>query len=261
MRILLRRHNGEQYVWKNAVFKDEQYYLKDDMVHVKESNIAAVDGARKGYVVCLNCGAMIEDSEEKIEEHYKERENGKDCAICEKLKYGSTKTNWNRTLKVHDDRTYHVMEDFTSNLYCGMYYGNVDVKEAEGNCTFFKCRKSGVRKPNSIFARYPELFDTVITADALIAKKFRFDNHDGRYFIYDLKSRGTIKACVNNLGIVECFRVSSNGSLVYFYYSEKYDKMFFDNGSRYNEGYPYWFKEKKFEEAKAKIKALYEGVK
>lgn len=261
MRILLRKHNNEEYVWKDAIFKDEHYYLNNENERVYETEIVSVDGAKKGYVICNNCGAIIEDDLEKIKAHYLERENSQDCTSCTKLKYESNKGNLKRTLEKYDNGKYHVVEDFVSSLYCGMCYGNVPVSEAANACTFFKCRKAGVRKPDNIFSKYPEVFDSVITSDVLIGKKFRFDNHDGRFFLYDMKSRGTIKACVNNLGIVECFRVSSNGNLVYFYYSEKYDKMFYNNGSAYREGHPYWFKETKFEEAKAKIKALYEGVK
>lgn len=261
MRILLRKLNNEEYVWQDATFKDEKYYISNGAVLVNETNIVSVDDVKKGYVICNNCGEMIEDDPEKIEAHYKNREASRDCTNCEKLKFDSDKLSLKRTLEKCENGKYHVVEDFVSNLYCGMYYAKLPVSEAGNNCVFLKCRKSGVRKPDNIFSRYPEVFDSVITSDVLVAKKFRFDNHDGRYFIYDMKSRGTIKACVNSLGIVECFRVSSNGNLVYFYYSEKYDKMFFKNGSTYYDGKPYWFKETKFDEAHAKIKALYEGVK
>lgn len=268
MRILLKHVGDKMYVWKNATYKNEKYYIIEDSreIQVNETNIASVEGQEGiGYVVCNNCGALIKNTPEEIEKHYTERENNRDCTKCEFLAFENNVRNKDREVVAAGNGTYHITEKFTSELYCQRnYYSKRKVTHPDiaRICTFYDCRRNGVRTPSSIFVKYPGAFDTVITVDALNAKKLKYDEYTGQYFLYDMKSRGTIKACVNQAGIVECFRVSSRGNLMYFYYSEKYDKMFFADSysSTYTEGCPTWFRADKFEEAHQRIKALYEGA-
>lgn len=267
MRILLRRDGDNEYVWKEAIYKNEQYFIVTDGVELRvyDNNIAAVaDHEKSGYVVCKACGEMVENTPEAIEAHYTSKENSKDCAKCQHLSFNN---NIRPTRKLVDngDGTYHVVDEYNSELYCRSNYYKKHMEDVDEvrECIFFACRRSGMRQSKDIFIAYPGVFDTAITVDVLTEKKYNLDGHNGSYFMYDLKSRGTIKACVNNSGIVECFQVSSNGDRVYFYYSEKYDKLFWCGGSynsNYEEGRPSWFREVKFNAALTKIRALYKGA-
>ena len=266
MRILLRKFGDEAYVWKDATYENGCYFITTpigEQCKVDETAIASVDGdENKGWVICQSCGALIKNTPEAIAAHYAEMESKRDCTKCSNVTYPKDKKIIKREMVYNGDGTYRVKEEFDANLLCGITHWNtVSVSTAidRGICKFMACRVKGVQQPDDIFARFPDVFDKAITVDALIAKKFKLDGFD-RYFLYDMKSRGTIKACVNEKGIVECFNISSKGRHVLFYYSEKYDKMFYKNGTKYVEGAPYWFAEKKFEEAHQKIKELYKGA-
>lgn len=271
MRILLRRdEKNNAYVWCDATYKNERYYRTIDgtETEVYETNIVAVEGhTSANYVVCCCCGEVIPNTPEEIEKHYKKMEDEKDCTQCRYLSFDSFLNNKKRQLVDLGDGRYDVTETFTSSLYCNANYSRRRVEEVNlrNSCVFYRCRQQGVRPPRDIFAVYPDAFDKAITVDALVdanGKPLKFDGLDDGYFLYDMKSRGTIKACVNPLGIVECFRVSSNGNQIYFYYSEKYDRVFM--ASRWDRNYmssmPYWFREAKYEEALKRIRALYEGA-
>ena len=268
MRILLRRDDkGKEYVWCDATYKKERYYrlLNGCEVEVYETNIAAVEGHEKAnYVICNCCGEAITNTPEEIEKHYKKSENSKDCTQCRFLSFDNYTPDKKRQIVALGEGKYDITENFTSSLYCNSTYSKRRVEEVNlrSNCLFYRCRMQGTRPPRDIFANYPDAFETLITVDTLIEKKYKLDGNEDGYFLYDMKSRGTIKACVNSLGIVDCFRVSSNGDKVYFYYSEKYDRVFL--GSRWDRNYmtsiPHWFREAKYEEALKKIRALYEGA-
>jgi hypothetical protein len=267
MRILLRNHGGNEYVWKDATYKDDNYFItaNNQTIRIDEVQIVTIDGqAGQGHVVCKCCGELIENNPIAIQAHYEKRERERDCTNCNHLTYSRDKERIERTLVPLGNGKHRIKDEIIAELMCGASgWSAVKLTSPEVNriCVYNKCRRSGVRGPNDIFSKYPGVFDTTITADVLAAKKFKFENYNGSHFVYDMKSRGTIKACVNKSGIVECFSVSSNGNRVRFFYSEKYDKMFYSDGHNYVEGKPYWFREVKFDEAYKKIKALYEGAK
>lgn len=261
MRILLRNYDDKPYVWKDAEYKDEQYFL--DGKRIYETEIAAVDGIKTDHVVCKTCGEVILNTPEAIEAHYAKRERERDCASCERLQFSRNEPMPKRKLVDIGNGTFQVTEEFTSKLFCkdGWRTREMTDQYTLQRCSYMQCRANGVRQFNDIFHKYPGVFDTTVTVDALLAKKFKYNGTQGSYFVYDMRSRGTIKALVNKLGIVECFQVSSNGAKVRYYYSEKYDKLFYASNVIYIEGYPCWFREAKFDEAHDKIKALYEGAK
>ena len=270
MRILLRRFSNKEYVWKEATYENGNYLVEDEGA-MSFTNIVAVDGLYENKVMCKNCGAILDNSTEAIMAHYKEREAQVDCTKCEHVTFSRNRKVTNRTIeKVDDDildlfesDIYEVTETFTSPLYCdvlGYRSVEVDRNHIESNCIYGACRRKGVGPLPDIFHKYPGIFDTAITSDVLLKKKYTCDGY-GSYcsaFEYDMKCRGTVKALVNNLGIVDRFEISYRGKTIYYAYSEKYDKLFWINGALYREDNPYWMPETKLAEVKKKIKALYE---
>lgn len=265
MQILLRRYGSEEYVWKKAVYKSEVYYITGDYgdeYRIRDVEIVAVkDNEYAEYMICANCGALIKNTNEEIEKHYAEMEAKRDCASCSDVNFADKKLQ-SRTIE-NEDGTYTVTETFTARPRCAVVSWNpcsIESAVKNGRCKFIACRSTGMRPQNSIFFRLPGVFDSAITVDVLNANKYKYDGANSDYFVYDLRSRGTIKACVNSAGVVDHFIVSSKGNKVIYYYSEKYDKMFYKNGWEYIEGKPYWFTDTKFNEAHQKIKALYKGA-
>jgi hypothetical protein len=88
-------------------------------------------------------------------------------------------------------------------------------------------------------------------------KKYICEGYVDGHFEYDLKCRGTVKACVNDLGIVDHFKVSSKGYDYIMYYSVRYDKVFFAEWSKYNENWFNYVSETKHAQILSKMRALY----
>lgn len=264
MQILLRRYDGEDYVWKTATYEGETYYINDKngKYRIRDVQIAAIkENEYADYVVCASCGKMIRNTPEEIEKHYAEMEAKRDCSQCGHVRFANREIE-SRIIE-EEDGTCRVTEVFAADIRCGVVnWSPTEIKDAvrRGSCIYTACRKKGTRKPNSVFMKYPGAFDTAITADMLQAKKMKYDGFEDDFFLYDMKARGTIKACVNKAGIVDCFMVHYRGSMLWYKYSEKYDKLFYINGNSYEEGYPHWLKEAKFNELHEKVKALYEGA-
>lgn len=259
MKILLRKWDDKSYVWKDATYKNGKFIC--DELGVYEINILAVkDDNRKDYVTCNFCGELIKNDPESIEAHFKEKEAKRDCFKCQYLRASK-----HRIIKAdyaqNNDGTYNATETFVATLKCGNIYWNqptIDSNDAKKICQFYKCRNHGVARIEDIFTQYPDPFGKQIAFDVLLEKKFEYDGFINGFFEYDLKSRNTVKACVNDLGIVDHFIVSHRGYKYKAYYSAKYDKLFFSNdGRNYSLETPIAISENKYRQAKAKISALY----
>ena len=273
MRVLLRLYNNEEFIWKEAEYKNETFYV--DGKKVKETNIVATDDCDlSGYIYCQMCGERIKDEPGAFEKHCAEKEAQKDCSKCSYLRITKADNSYTRTYHKNESGLYDVVETYNNaSLQCNRTYYKYDIDNAKANkeCIYMQCREYGSRKPECVFERNPNAFDTVITVDVLQEKKCKFDKktdnyrtigiEDKNYFLYDMKARGTIKACVNGIGIVECFLVTTSSCMRHMFYSEKYNKMFYEANGKYNEGRPYDMTERKYQELFKKVKELYESAK
>lgn len=266
MKILLRRWNGKYYVWKNAEYKNDNYYIceNDTEIRVKQTNILSIaEDNRANFVVCATCGAIVKNDPESIEAHYAEREAMKDCLKCTDMSpYGDEK---NLTIKYtkNDDETYHAEKVYDTALGCGYQkwgYDNINSEKAKAGCKYYQCRKNGVHKIDDIFVKYPGIFNKQITIDLLAKHGFKETQSDSsrQQWYIDLGLRGnTLHAVVNELGIVEYFKISHRYDRYVAYYSEKYDKLFFEYGEKYIDSIPDAISQYKYNSAKKIIAALY----
>lgn len=260
MKILLRNYNGNRYVWKDAKW-DGIYKLLDTNEGFYETRILAVqDDDRAGYVKCANCGELVKNDPESIEQHYAKLEAKKDCLNCDKLvvygdRYGNT-----RSVEDTGAGYYKVAETYVTRLGCKMGYYTEDIhsSSAKRNCKYAKCRRFGVKEICDAFVKYPGLFEKQITVDMLTSKKYAFDKTMDGFHRYDLKMYDTVKACVNDLGIVDHFIVVSKGWAYKFYYSDKYKKLFFEDYNSYNENVTDWITQSKADKIIEKLSKLYE---
>ena len=92
----------------------------------------------------------------------------------------------------------------------------------------------------------------------LTSKKFEYEVYSNGYQIYDLKMRNTLKAMVNELGIVEHFVVYVRGWSYNLYYSDKYKKLFFYKYGKYDENTYDYITDSKSTRIIEKISKLYE---
>lgn len=262
MKILLRNWEGSHYVWKDVIWIKGKFFTEPDKTEIYPINILAIkdDERAKNYVMCAHCGAMVKNDPVSIEKHFAEMEAQRDCTKCKNLRESiidTVKTNYTKNA----DGTYTAEKTIVMSLRCRMdYYNSPDVNSdrAKQICVFHQCRRHGMQKISDIFTQHPGIFDKNATVDALIAKKYTYEEYRNGYFEYDLKCRNAVKACVNDAGIIDHFIIKSKGYKYVAFYSEKYNKLFWsDSGCKYTEVTPYYMTENKVETAMKKISALY----
>lgn len=261
MKILLRKLGDKYYVWKDARWEDYAYYITVDGYECEISQkeiIAVEDDTRDGYVACANCGKLIKNDPESIEAHFAEEEAKKDCFKCGYLRVRD-KTNLGSDYKRNENGEFVVTESFTASLQCsvGYWYKDIDSEDAKNECIYKKCRKCGVVPIDDIFVKYPGVFEKFLTVDTLIAKKCESEGLRGGHFEYDLKCRNTLKACVNEMGVVDHFRLYYRNHSCSLYYSDKYNRLFTASCGQYSEEAPYGVPDAKMEQIRDKIVALY----
>lgn len=264
MKILLRHYQGNYYVWKDAKWEGVFYKLLDnDEACFYETEVLAVkDDNRIGYVQCNYCGELIENNPEAIEAHYAKSEAKKDCLKCEYLAPYGRKQDVTKTYVDNGDGTYSIKEEYKTPLACtlGYYTEDINSENAKKNCQYTRCRRKGVKPIKDTFIKYPGLFNKQITADTLKAKKYEFERYSNGMYEYDLKMRGTVKACVNEMGIVDHFMLYIRGWAYTFYYSDTYNKLFFYDYHKYNDDTSDYLTSAKEAKILEKITQLYEEV-
>ena len=261
MKVLLRKYGDKYYVWKSVEWKEGAYYFFDedgDATEISQTNILAIkEDERVGYVACAHCGKLIKNDPESIEAHYKEEEAKKNCVKCEYLRT-SNKQFVDAAAEKNADGTYTVTQTFSASLNCCTNYWSkpIDSEDAIQSCICNLHRRKGVTTIDDVFVKYPGVFEKFITVDTLLAKGCEYQRKTS-YFEYDMKLRGTLVACVNEMGIVDHFRLYYRGHTSDLYYSDKYNILFHTGYMCYQEGTPYGVPEKKMEQVKEKIAAFY----
>lgn len=262
MNILIRKYDGKYYVKKEAILNsDGQYLLTKTGEFISQTNILAVyDDARIGYVQCSYCGELVRNDPESIEAHYNSREASRNCLECERLAiYGDVKDHVKNY--VHNgDGTYNATETYVTRLGCRMTYLKEDIHSTNAvkNCKYFRCRKSGMLPIDDIFVQYPNPFVKQITADMLARKNYELEGHHNGFYIYDMKLRGVLKACVNECGIVDHYLVSYKDDEWVVYYSDTYNRLFVSYYSKYKYNLNDFFSENRQTQVLSKIAQLYE---
>ena len=259
MEVLLKRFGEEYYVWKEADYRQGKYFFANTNTRIEQTNILAIrNDNREGYVKCANCGEIIHNDPQSIESHFAGQEAKRDCFNCERLRQrDKIKVN---TKYEKNDGYYTITETANARLTCGLLYWNapdIDSEEAKKNCIFTACRRAGVSAISDVFVKYPNLFDKQATVDTLNGKNSTYEEYARGFFIYDLKCHGAVKAYVNPLGIISHFTISYRSHVMTAFYSARYDKLFFSDCREYSENAPYDISDSRYNQAKAKISALY----
>ena len=262
MKVLLRKFGNKYYVWKDAIYKNGHFRV-DNMTIYDTDILAIKNDDRKDYVRCLNCGELVKNDPESIEAHFVEKEAKRDCFKCNSLRKYAYK---NITADVVEDNYGNIVvhETYEAELKCGQAWCNlpsINSDAVKKICLHYRCRNTGVAPIDDIFMQYPDMFDKYITVDVLDENKFPYDDYRVGFFEYDLKCRNSVKACVNELGIVDHFVIKYRNYMYVAYYSAKYDTLFFYDNGNYNTRRPSNVSETKYNMAKAKISALYKEEK
>ena len=260
MEVLLREFGEEYYVWKEATYSKGEFALADDSSKINQINILAIrNDNRNDFVECAHCGEIIHNDPKSIEAHFAAQEAKRDCFHCSELSYSNIGNIGTQYVKI-DDEIYTRTAMDKVNLYCGKHSWNrslIDSPAADATCKYTQCRRKGVREISDVFVKYPDLFDKQATVDALNEKNSTYEGYSRGFFVYDLKCHNAVKAYVNPLGIINHFTISFRTHTMIAFYSAKYDEIFFKNWEEYSENVPYDISDTRYNQAKAKISALY----
>ena len=262
MKVLLRQCVNEFYVWKTAEYKNGEFRIPSEFREVFETDIVAIKGAEDtNYVVCKYCGEKIPDNPESIERHFAEKEAQKNCLICKNCRPNRVSEKTTSVTK-NSDGTYNVTEtSVAKTLTCSNSWRDINHKYTALQCPYLQCRKYGTSAYGGVLMKCPDLFETQITHDLLLKKKYTYVQCSNDRFLYNLKCRNTLFAAVNECGIVEYFMLEYQYRHTFFYYSAKYNKLFYADNGKYVEGKPSWVSQAKYDQIKARIEGIYKGVK
>lgn len=260
MEVLLRKFGEEYYAWKEANYSKGEFVIADGSSKINQINILAIrNDNRNDFVECAHCGATIHNDPGSIEAHFAAQEAKRDCFHCDELSYSNIGNIDVQYVKI-DDETYTRAAMDKVKLYCGKYSWSrspINSPAANTACKYTQCRRKGVREISDIFAKYPDLFDKQATVDTLNEKNSSYDGYERGFFVYDLNCHNAVKVYVNSLGIIDHFTISFRTNTMTAFYSAKYDKIFFKDYDEYSEDVPYYISDTRYNQAKAKISALY----
>lgn len=257
MKALLRNFENEVYVTKELeLLKNGTYQYKGE--GISETNILAIiEGGKKGFVQCSNCGETIVNTKAAIKEHLERKSSHKGCMSCPNLR--ATRSHNQKVKYVeNEDGTFHRVTNDDVTLSCGYSWHVFSIKDElkSDYCKYRNCTESTITGFDGFFDKYPNAFDDMITVDAL---KFRSVSNYNGYTVFDLKCRGNITAYVNGKGIVDHFRISRRYDSRTVYYSKKYNKLFYENRGKYIElKSDYYWPADKIDYIKKTIATLYE---
>ena len=260
MEALLRKYGDEYYVWKEVNYSKGAFIFADGSSKINQINILAIkNDNRKDFVECAHCGEIIHNDPESIEAHFTAQEANRDCFHCNELSISKISSIDAQYVK-NDDGTYTRTATDKVNLYCGKYSWDQNPLNSHGAdkaCKYTQCRRKGVREISDIFIKYPDLFDKQATVDTLNENNSIYEGYKKGFFVYDLKCHNAVKAHVNPLGIISHFTISFRTNTMKAFYSAKYDKLLFVRWDGYLENAPYDISDNRYNQAKAKISALY----
>lgn len=255
MKILLRRWDEEEYIWKDATYKDGRFNV--DNRDVYETNIVSVlEDNRSEFIRCSVCGKSFKKGSKEWQEHITPVTDTSKCFECTYLR----NTNINllsSNYSKNDDGSYTKTQKTKVKLCCGVHYYDIDNPKAREYCIYNRCKNANPNSFSDFFTEHPGAFDDIITVDKIL--KFGYKSRSQNYteFRYQLKAKNQIEACVNNLNIVDHFKICYRNYSWEVYYSKKYNKIYYNNGNKYEEWSPYRIPETTKNYILAKIAALY----
>ena len=231
MKAILRTFGGDAYVVKDIELDANNTY-KCDGKQIKETNILAIIDKKANVIKCSACGELVPNTKKDIAAHIKRKESYDGCLNCPSVRHVDTKSAKVKYVKNEDGTFSRSLKDNVT-LVCNRAYFheiNITSEERLRYCQYAKCTKETLTTDDTIFGKFPNAFDDMITVDAI---KFKtIDEHNG-YTNLRLKCRGIVFACANKKGIIDHFEVRTRYQYYTIYYSKKYNELFHDNCGRY----------------------------
>ena len=227
MKTLLRNYKSESYIWKDATYNANTFFVDDDTTVQYNNIVSIIDDNRPKQVKCSVCGQIFKKGSKEWKEHIRPNSDNSKCWTC---RYRKETRDYNKQL----DKKYIKMENgnykvVTTGEYileCANTYPRTKLNEALSTCYYNRCINAKADEYKDFFQTYPGAFDDIITVDKVLEFGYRDRYYNDKYTIYELKARNIIKVYVNQLGIVEYIIIYYNRQSKKVYYSKKYNKIF-----------------------------------
>lgn len=255
MKILLREHYDQDYVWKTAKYNGEYFEVNGRIIE-EFMIVSVINDNRKNYVKCSSCGKVFPKNGNKFEKHKEAARGITPCLTCRKVRPNELKRGVPK-YTLNGDGTFTQVVENKVELICKNYYWQdypINSDDAINNCKYRLCGDAHGMEITDTFIDYPGIFDDIITVDKILDKGYvKIGYHNSRITEYVLDEEIGISAWVNRLGIIDRFSIDSgNGWGYHVYYSKKYNELY-DNDDRGR--YQVW-NVKLDEEKKSKFKEL-----
>lgn len=234
MNILIRRFDGEPYVWKRAKFVNGDIMVGD--IRVYENNIAAVrNDNRDKYVWCSTCRTYFKKGSEDIEKHKAGCQDTSKCFDCQYMRPESVVTQSKKYQELGDGK-YIIKTKAEAILKCRRSWESIEAQESRNTCIYNRCNDATMVDVKAFFLDYPNAFDTIATVDKIIDVGYKQAYYDKweKCTYYILKGRNDIRVAVNELNIIDHILVYYRRTRYRLFYSKKYNKLFaLDGGNSY----------------------------
>lgn len=262
MKILLREHCGEQYVWKTAKYNNGYFHVYGEPIN-QTSIVSIINDNRKNYTQCSCCGQVFRRGDNRFQAHKENAIKPETCFDCSHMVVDNEIT---KKAKFEMDAFGNFTRKLEQDVYLtcsksGIWsYDSITSNSAIHRCKKRQCADAEEIEISDFFIKNPGVFDDIITIDSLldngydvsINDRYAADSEDIEY-----DEEYTIGVIFNRLGIVDKFYVYYEGDRYYIYYSKRYDELFTSK----SEGYAIWnvlgMPTEMRNEIKAKIVKLY----
>ena len=236
MRILLKKYNGEEYVWKDATYGyygnfyiDRRLVYETDIVAVKNNN-------HSKYIICDQCGQIFKLNSEEWAKHKSPVRSTEQCFTCGSLSVSGSNASCRTTYTLQKDGLYKRTITESVMLKCNQCYAEIGTETAQNNCIYNACVNAETRTISNIFTKYgDDVFKDLITIDRILEYGCSDVQISNNGICCRLKSKYNITAYINELNIVTRFHISCKGYNWNVMYSKKLNKLFVVGYGHYTE--------------------------
>lgn len=241
MKILLR----SDYTWHEATYDVKSQIFNVDGNPIQYTSVVSIkDDNRNQYVTCKGCGATIPNNPEDIAKHMALGTSRETCLTCQFKRPNYTSLSRDDVSLIrNDDNTYTEVQKRNLTLYCLQQYykghrTNIHDPNGMSHCIYKDCATKGTTSFTDFFTEHPNIFDDIITVDALDKKKWHFISKADHVIIFTAMGSPRLHAKANHMGIIDRFTLEFRSSAYDFVYSNKYDKIFWMRYGNYTEECP-----------------------
>ena len=218
MKVLLR----SSFEWKTAKYCNNGFEVEGRRISTHRV-LAIINDNAKNYVRCSCCGEVFRKGDRSFDEHREKSATAAPCIGCSNM-YTSRCGDAIISIKQKKNGSFVRREKYAVRVLCDNTGREIMSDRTIQYCSKRQCATAHQEPINTIFQKYPGVFDDFITVSMLAAKLNREIMFKGEAMVVHINDH--IKAHINCIGIVDYF--THTGYWCDMHYSHKYRKLFDD---------------------------------